>query len=176
MQIRCGRPGTSAAETVRVRPASLADRAGVAALVLEQEGGTLEEHQRGFEGELTANRPDNLILVAESAGQIVGFARARRVQHPPEVPENLAPEGWYLLGVMVAPAFRRRGIGAELTRRRLAWIAERADEAWFFTEVSNRASIALHERCGFVEVSRDFSFPGRRFRKPGLLFRLSLGG
>ncbi len=167
-------PGS--AEIIRVRRASLADTDGVATLVMEQEGGTLEEHRQGFAGELTADRSDNLLLVAESDGHIVGFARARRFQHPPEVPENVAPEGWYLLGVIVSPAFRRRGIGAELTRCRLAWIAERAGDAWFFTEVENHASIALHERCGFVEVSRDFAFPRRRSSRPGILFRLSLRG
>lgn len=165
-----------AAEPVRVRRASLADRDGVAAFFVDQEGGTLEEHQQGFEGEVTANRPDKLILVAEAVGRIVGFARARRFQHPPSAPENVAPEGWYLLGVVVSPAFRRRGIATELTVRRLAWIAERAGEAWNFTEVRNHASITLHERLGFVEVSRDFSFPGRRSVEAGVLFRLSLGG
>lgn len=165
-----------AAEPFRVRRASLADRDGVAALFVDQEGGALEEHQQGFERELTADRSDNLILVAEVAGRIVGFARARRFQHPPEVPGNVAPEGWYLLGVTVSPGFRRQGIGRELTRCRLAWIAERAAEVWFFTEVTNHASIALHERLGFVEVSRDFSFPRRISSEPGILFRLSLGG
>ncbi len=159
---------------IRVRGATLADRDGVAALVQQEDGGPLEEHLRGFEGELTSDRPDNLILVAEAEGRIVGFARARRFEHPPEPPENIAPEGWYLLGVTVSPAFRRRGVGTRLTQQRLEWIAERGGEVWFFTEVSNHASIALHHRFGFIEVSRDFTFPRRLSSEPGVLFRLSL--
>jgi ribosomal protein S18 acetylase RimI-like enzyme len=169
-------PLPNAAEAIRIRQSSLEDGDEVAALFVDQEGGTREEHRAGFEKEITANHPDNLLLVAEADGCIVGFARARRFRHPPEPPGNVAPEGWYLLGVIVAPAFRRRGIAARLTRCRLEWIAERADEAWFFTEVMNHASIALHERFGFVAVSRDFCFPKRSSSEPGVLFRLPLRG
>jgi hypothetical protein len=42
----------------------------------------------------------------------------------------------------------------------MAWAFERAGEVWFFANACNRASLDLHARLGFVEVTRDFVFPG----------------
>ena len=162
---------------VRVRTARPADADGVAALVAESGGGTAAEHRAGFLGELEAALVDNLVVVAEARGRIVGFGRARRFEHPPEPPPGLAPGGWYLLGVRVAEDWRRRGVGAALTRERLAWIARRADEAFYFTAASNHASAALHARFGFVEVSRDFIYPrAENLEGGGVLYRLELRG
>jgi ribosomal protein S18 acetylase RimI-like enzyme len=107
---------------------------------------------------------------------VAGFGRIRFLRPALEdAAPHPAPDGWYLAGLIVAPERRRQGIGAALTRERLAWIAERADEAFYFASASNRASIALHRRFGFVEVTRTFSVPGVRFeRGDGVLFRLSL--
>jgi hypothetical protein len=41
----------------------------------------------------------------------------------------------------------------------MAWVFERAEEVWFFANARNRASLELHARLGFVEVTRDFAFP-----------------
>jgi len=106
-----------APEGLRVRPAAPEDRDAVAALVHACDGGTLEEHRAGFEKEIAAARADTLVLVAEADGRLAGWARARWFSHPPEPPANVAPEGYYLSGVIVSPAFRRRGAAAELTRR-----------------------------------------------------------
>jgi ribosomal protein S18 acetylase RimI-like enzyme len=70
------------------------------------------------------------------------------------------PAGWYLLGVVVHPKWRRRGIGAALTRERMRWVAQRATEIYYFTHRNNRASQALHERFGFVNVLGDWIPPG----------------
>ena len=61
------------------------------------------------------------------------------------------------------PAFRRRGIGAALTQDRLEWLSGRASEAWFFTNARNTASVALHARFAFAEVSRAVEFHGTTF-------------
>src|SRR5581483_7229910 len=74
-----------------------------------------------------------------------------------------APAGYYLTGVLVAPAHRRLGVGEQLTRARMGWAAERAEEMWYFTNAGNRASLRLHEALGFTEVTRDFVFPGVTF-------------
>lgn len=167
----------AAPEGLLVRLAALADRDEVAALVLERDGGTLEGHRAGFETEVAAARPDLLLLVAEVEGRVAGWARARRFEHPPDPPHNVAPEGWYLSGVIVAPAFWRRGVGTELTRRRLEWIAARAGEAYCFIDADNRASTALHQRFGFVELTRDFTYPGVTFPESGgVLYRADLAG
>jgi ribosomal protein S18 acetylase RimI-like enzyme len=144
----------------RIRPATLGDADGVAELFVQCVGGSHEEHRQGFLRELAHVRLDNLVLLAESAGQIIGFARARHFKPSAPLSETAAPGGWYLLGVEVLPTHRRQGLGAELTRERVRWIAERAGEAFYFTQEENHASIALHACFGFQEVSRAVEYPG----------------
>ncbi|MBM2621956.1 GNAT family N-acetyltransferase [Actinoplanes sp. LDG1-06] len=104
-----------------------------------------------------------MLHVAEEAGRIVGYARATFWTPPDDAPANAAPSGWYLMGLVVAPEQRRRGVGRALTRVRLEAIAERASEVWYFASARNQSSIDLHTRLGFVEVTRDFWFPGLTF-------------
>jgi len=52
-----------------------------------------------------------------------------------------------------------------------SWIAERAPEAWYFTNARNEASQAMHRRLGFVEVTRAFTFPDWSFDGGDLLVR-----
>jgi ribosomal protein S18 acetylase RimI-like enzyme len=127
--------------------------------------------------ELTIAGDDRLVVVAEAGDGIVGFARARRLEPVPAEAASDAPAGWYLLGVEVLPPHRRRGVGAELTRARLHWIAERADEAFYFTAAGNHASIALHGRFGFREVGRGLEIPGAdpAGRGSRVLYRLRFG-
>jgi ribosomal protein S18 acetylase RimI-like enzyme len=117
-----------------------------------------------------------LLLVADIAGEVVGYGRARLFHHPPGAPADTAPEGYYLSGVFVRPDWRRSGIGAALIEARLRWIAERANEAWFFCNARNIASIELHRRAGFEEITRHFSFLCLTFDGgEGILFRFRLG-
>jgi ribosomal protein S18 acetylase RimI-like enzyme len=119
--------------------------------------------------------PDKMLLVAVVDGAVVGFARAGRMAPPADAQAADMPEGWFLLGVMVADAWRRRGIGRAMTRPRLRWIAERADAAYYFTSAGNETSIALHRELGFVEVDPDFHAPGvPSDGGPVILFRLDL--
>jgi ribosomal protein S18 acetylase RimI-like enzyme len=119
--------------------------------------------------------PERWLVVAETASDVVGYGRARLFVPGPDAPADSAPHGYYLTGVFVLPEERREGIGAALTQERIHWISERADEAWFFTDARNRASIGLHRRCGFEEVTRRFSFPNAAFDDgEGILFRLRI--
>jgi hypothetical protein len=62
-----------------------------------------------------------------------------------------------------------------LTLARLDWIAGRHDQAFYFTNARNVASIELHREFGFAEVTRDFTFPGASFEGGiGVLFRAAL--
>lgn len=164
-----------ALEDVEIRPAVASDCRGVAAIIHERDSVPLSDARNHCERDLAGT--DRLLLVASAGGELAGFARAARWQRPKgKLPENVAPSGWYLLGVIVRDRFRRHGIGLELTRRRLAWISERADEAYFFSNARNQASIDLHAQLGFVEVTRDFSFPDASFEGgEGILFRVDLG-
>jgi ribosomal protein S18 acetylase RimI-like enzyme len=129
-------------------------------------------------------RPGSCLLVAEPArprrnaaaldpaDQIVAYARAVFLD-----PAPTAPTGYYLGGVVVATRARRSGLGSRLTEARLAWIAERASSAWYFTNARNRASLCLHERLGFHEETREFAIPGVEFAGGvGVLGHLALNG
>jgi ribosomal protein S18 acetylase RimI-like enzyme len=118
--------------------------------------------------------PQRLLLVADLSGEVVGYGRARLFHPPPDAPADTAPAGYYLAGVFVHPDWRRLGIGAALIEARLRWIAERADEAWFFANARNIASIESHRRLGFEEITRHFSFLSLTFAGgEGILFRCS---
>jgi len=154
---------------VRVRRAAARDVEAAVALAVEAapERGpeawrtVLEEERQHLE---------RLLLVAETDGAVVGYARASLLDELAG-----APRGYYLTGVFVRPGSRRGGVGAALTEARLRWIAQRTDEAWFFANARNVASIELHRRFGFEEVTRDFAVPGVRFDGgEGVLFRSRL--
>jgi ribosomal protein S18 acetylase RimI-like enzyme len=118
---------------------------------------------------------EHVLVVAEAGQAIVGYGRARLFERAPDAAADTVPHGFYLTGVFVLPEQRRRGIARALTQARLDWIGERADEAWYFTNARNTASIDLHRRLGFEEVTRRFSFPGLTFDGgEGILFRLGL--
>ncbi len=118
---------------------------------------------------------EHRLVVAEVDDMIVGYGRAGVFEPEPDAAADTAPRGYYLTGVFVRLDQRRGGIGAALTQARLDWIGERADEAWFFANARNVASIELHLRFGFEEVTRRFSFPGLTFDGgEGILFRLRL--
>jgi ribosomal protein S18 acetylase RimI-like enzyme len=128
-----------------------------------------ESFRRSFED------PAHLLVVADSEGRIGAYGRAGLFEPAPDAPDDTVPRGFYLTGVVVLPEQRGRGIATALTRARLDWIGKRAPEAWYFANARNTASIELHRRFGFEEVSRRFSFPGLTFEGgEGILFRASL--
>ena len=153
------------------RPASgepVAVREGVAADVpgcLDLAEHVLRLDRAAWELSLTASvtEPERMLHVAEDAGQIVGYARSTYWTPPADAPPNTAPSGWYLLGLVVTPEYRRRGVGRALTVARLEALAERADEVWYFANARNKSSLDLHAELGFTEVTRDFWFPGLTF-------------
>lgn len=117
--------------------------------------------------------PDRLLVVAECADEVVGYGRVLRFVPEPEAPTDIAPPGYYLMGMVVHPDHRRKGAGAALTQARVDWISRRAKAAWYFANARNAASIALHQQFGFEEVTRSFSYPRVDFDGgEGILFRL----
>lgn len=117
--------------------------------------------------------PDRLLVVAESADEVIGYGRVLRFVPESGAAADIAPAGYYLMGMVVHPDHRRRGVGASLTQARLDWISRHADAAWYFANARNTTSIALHERFGFEEITRSFVYPRVDFdRGEGILFRL----
>jgi aminoglycoside 6'-N-acetyltransferase I len=98
--------------------------------------------------------PSLLIVVAETGNEVVGWAMTTFFPEP----DGAAPAGHYLMGVTVVPESRRKGIGLELVRARLEWISQRDSHAYYFTNVRNIASVAMHERHGFREIARGPQF------------------
>jgi ribosomal protein S18 acetylase RimI-like enzyme len=156
-----------------IRPAAIADLPAAACLAVAARGGEHTQWQVRFAADVAD--PDACLLLAETGGQIMGYGRARRFQPPPDAPATIAPAGYYLSGLLVAPGYRRQGIGEQLTRARMAWTASRATEIWFFANATNRASLLLHQGLGFREVTRDFVYPGVTFTGGvGVLCRAAL--
>ncbi|MCY1145276.1 GNAT family N-acetyltransferase [Actinoplanes sp. Pm04-4] len=148
-------------EMVHIRDGVLADVPACVGLVES----VLKLDPAPWEQSLTASitDPQRMLHVAEDAGQITGYARSTFWTRPPDAPANAAPSGWYLLGLVVAPEYRRRGIGRALTVARLSALASRTSEVWYFANARNQSSLDLHATLGFVEVTRDFWFPDLTF-------------
>lgn len=164
---------------IAVRDATSTDVERLAAIALERSGGTLEERRNAFGRELESLQRDERqrLLVAELEGRVAGYARLAEFRPGSDAPSNTAPAGWYLTGVVVAGACRRRGVATALTRARLGIVAGHAAVAYYFANAQNLASIDLHARLGFRELTRDFVFPRVSFEGgEGILFRARLDG
>ena len=157
-----------------VREARVEEASEIAKLIAEREHRLFEDVLQDTRREFATNAREagaaSRFFVAEEPSTIVGFGR---VCH--EVADGGRPGGWYLLGVIVAPEHRRRGVGLALTLARIEWLRQRADAVYYFANVANRVSIAPHEQLGFVEVTRDFEHEKAGLKRgEGVLYRLSL--
>lgn len=155
---------------VVIRTACRDDLPFTAALAARREGGVIEEwaaiHGRLFDDER------RVLLVAEHHREVIGYAWLAWLT-PEADGGHSAPDGWYLSGVVVAPAFRRRGVGRRLTQARVDWVLERGESAFYVVSASNQASRTLHAELGFREVASDFVLPGVVFANhDGILCRL----
>lgn len=155
---------------VVIRTACRDDLPFTAGLAAQREGAGVAEwtaiHGRQFEDD------KRVLLVAEHEDEVIGYAWLAWLTPVADGGRN-APDGWYLSGVVVAPAFRRRGIGRRLTQARVEWVLERGEPAFYAVSGSNRASRALHAELGFRELTDDFTIPGVVFgRGDGILCRV----
>lgn len=157
-----------------IRAAEPADLPACSVLRASHSGEPVADTEDRLRKELA--RPDRWLLVAIVGDIVTGYGRVS--EHRPMQPRPTdAPPGYYLGGVMVNPRFRRRGIGLALTRTRMDLVFTMADEVWYFTNARNAASVAMHARLGFTEVTRNFTFPGVTFAGGrGILFRASARG
>jgi ribosomal protein S18 acetylase RimI-like enzyme len=135
-----------------------------AQLIVSRTGGSADERRVRLQADL--DDPTRYSVVACVDDQVIGYAAVIRHELSPDDPPTTAPTGYYLIGLIVSPDWRRHGIGELLTTERLRWTAERADDVYYFANLANGAILDLHERFGFTEVTRDFIFP-RAPLKPG---------
>ena len=165
-----------ALEELEVSIARSRDVPALARLTARREDLPLEEVEPRFLREVQLVSDTHRLWAARSSGQAIAFARVSYAERPAECAPNHQPAGWYLGGVIVDEAWRRRGVARELTRVRLEFLAQRAREAFYIASALNRSSIDLHAQFGFEELTRDFfaprvtSFTGG----VGILFRVKL--
>ena len=157
--------GVDAADRRAPQPGVVCRRAGpeddLALVMLAQQhyGGDLVTWRSRLRR--SVDRRDGCVFLAEHDGAVVGYGKAGWCE--PRGAQDAAPAGLYLTGVVVAPAWRRRGVGTALTAARLAWARGRAEQVWAFTNARNSGSLALHQRLGFAEVGRAGSYLGEPF-------------
>lgn len=112
-----------------------------------------------FRRQLARGDADGPLFKAVLSGTLVGYGRVAHFTPRPESPREVAPAGWYLLGLAVLPQYRRRGIAMALTLKRLAWLRERARTVYYFTEPENVPSQQLHAGLGFRRTREGVFFP-----------------
>lgn len=143
-----------------VRPAGESDLDVCARLAAVRNGGEVDTWRSRLAVDLAD--PEKLLVVAECDGVVAGHAGAGWLSFDPALARNIK-DGWYLTGILVDPALRRRGLGARLVEARLNWLSTRADRVWYFASAQNEASLQLHRGFGFSEVTRSFAVPGVSF-------------
>jgi aminoglycoside 6'-N-acetyltransferase I len=135
---------------VQIESLTMGDVAAAVALavhVLRIKPGDLGEQ---FASDVTGD--SRQMFVAKANVQVVGYGRVAELAAGEAAPGT--PAGCYLSGVLVEPAWRRRGIATALTRARLRWVFDRTDEAFYVTGADNIASLYLHAALGFQEIKR----------------------
>jgi ribosomal protein S18 acetylase RimI-like enzyme len=169
--------GARAANIV-VRSATRADIVTIAPISAQREGLQLADCVAAFEREFDAielGKVQRLLYVAEIGGAIVGFSRSSYLPTHEIDGARAMPQGWYLNGVTVDPVWRRCGVGHAITVHRITRVAERDDCIYYFVNTRNLASIDLHTKLGFQELTRDFALPGLSFvGGEGILFALRI--
>lgn len=103
------------------------------------------------------DEPECVVLVAERAGEVVGYAYG--ALEPMSWKDLRAPCG-YLHDVFVDPAARRTGTGERLARAAMEWLeSQGAPRVVLMSAARNEAAQRLFERMGFrrtmVEMTRE---------------------
>jgi ribosomal protein S18 acetylase RimI-like enzyme len=127
--------------------ADVASAVGLAVRVLRVKPGDRGE-------QFTADITDELrqMFVAKANGRVVAYGRVLELAADEAGPGT--PAGCYLSGVLVEPAWRRRGIATALTQARLRWAFARTDTVYYVAGADNIASLDLHVALGFQEIKR----------------------
>ena len=104
--------------------------------------------------------PEGVIIVAQAGdGRLAGMANLR-MEEPPEHPVRINRKHVRLHNLVVASAFRRRGVAARLIDEAARWAADRGVETLELTVYEfNRAALEFYEAAGFRTVRRQLSMP-----------------
>jgi ribosomal protein S18 acetylase RimI-like enzyme len=135
---------------VRIEPLKMGDVVPAVELVTRVQ--RVDPGDRGEQFASGITDDSHQMFVAKANGQVIAYARVAELAADESAPGT--PAGCYLSGVLVDPAWRRRGIATALTRARLRWVFARADEAFYVAGAGNIASLRLHAALGFQEMKR----------------------
>ena len=149
---------------VEIRPMGADDLDACAELIVSRTGGPVAERRSRLLSDL--HDPTRYSVVACVGTEVIGYAAVIHHEISPDDPPTMAPTGYYLVGLIVSPDWRRHGIGELVTTERIRWTAERSDAVYYFANLANSPILDLHQSFGFTEVTRDFTFP-RAPLKPG---------
>jgi len=111
------------------------------------------------------------LVLKDESGRLIGWGRAAWW----DPIDDSAPPGYYLSGVEIAREFQQRGYASRLTTARLAWVAQRAQQAWCVVNERNSESLRLQASFGFKEITRADHFGSVEFTGgSGVLLRKDL--
>lgn len=117
------------------------------------------------------------LYVAELNGEVVGLCRFYHSEGlPPSKKIYPSPEGWYGMGILVSPKFRRQNIANFLSSKRVEVLKSLGvKEFYSIVDASNLTSMKMHKEFGYVEVERAPGFMQVSFNGGiGCLFKLSI--
>jgi aminoglycoside 6'-N-acetyltransferase I len=148
------RPATLAGGTpqgpVQVEPLRVEDVASAVELVTRVQRVDPGDLGEQFASDITGD--SRQMFVAKANGHVIAYGRVAELAAGEAAPGT--PAGCYLSGVLVDPAWRRRGVATALTRARMRWVFARTDQALYVAGAGNIASLHLHAALGFQEMKR----------------------
>ena len=166
---------------VTYRLAFEGDAADIAGITFQREG-VKKKKDFNYYLERTTKELKNIesaqdfhLIVSEYKKEIIGFGRSIYYDLKKIQVTYPAPSGWYLMGVVVKPEFRRHGIGQYLTKERLIRISKNSKEAYYVVNSHNKTSIELHKKLGFKKIDEGEGFLNIKFDSgKGYLFKICL--
>jgi ribosomal protein S18 acetylase RimI-like enzyme len=132
-----------------IREATASDVYPCALLIASYESNDVEIWRERFGADL--NDPHRQFFVGSYGEEIVGYGHAVRHTRPIDASSDSSPSGYFLSGLLVAPEYRRHGIGRLLTVARLQALKRVTKTVFYLAEPDNAATIQLHTHLGFVE-------------------------
>lgn len=120
-------------------------------LAIEQRSFRWPWGRLSFEGELSCRNACNLVVKSlenDISEQVIAYAFLR-----------LAADELHILKIAVAPAWREKGIGTQLTKHCLKMGVERgATSAHLEVRPSNEAAVGLYQKLGFDVIGRRHNY------------------
>lgn len=128
------------------------------------------------ENEITKQHEGYKLFVGVLGGEVVGLTRLAyfskndsRVKYP-------SPEGWYQIGSIVLPEFKRQNIARAFHEHRAKYVlSKQAYKLYSMAFDTNHVSIKMHQRFGFEKIKEGPGFIHVKFDSGnGYLFKKQL--